>query len=330
MAKTTVVEEPVYSAGRREDIEAELTELGLTWRFNADGSLADIDMNKSLANQARLGEPINRERIETYKEALRAHAKFPALVVDFTGRKRKGVLMDGNHRAIASQEAEFDIFARYEVTDGDPSAITLYTFRANVKHGLPNSIEDRIEHAIWLIESGVTQAQALRQLQIPATQFKKAWSYHQADKRADEAGVDRTLWDALAGSVRQRLLNVSTDDALVAAAKLTHRAGLTTDEVFDLVSQLNATKSWARQQQILKAMEQVYADRIKSGAGGKLRGAERRALTPKQRWNMALGFIAALPEPQAVVRQIAGAERDDYKKRLTDAGQKMIDLAKSL
>src|SRR4051794_13443811 len=150
---TATIEAPVLSAGRRQDIEDKLTKLGLTWRFNADGDIADIDMRKSLANQARLGERVNEERVETYAEAIKHGAKMPAVVVDMTNRRRKAILMDGVHRILGSEKAGYNIFARYEVTDGDPAAVTLFTFTANVEHGLPNSLEDRIEHAIWLINN---------------------------------------------------------------------------------------------------------------------------------------------------------------------------------
>lgn len=330
-AAVRTVEEPLYSAGRREDIEEDLTSLGLKWRFNADGSISDIDMTKSLANQARLGEPLNEERVETYKEAIRNGAKMPALVVDFTGRKRKGIIMDGNHRAVASAQADYDIFARYEVVEGDAAAITLYTFRANTKHGLPNALEDRIEHAIWLIESGVSQAAALKQLQVPRTAFHKAWYRHLADRRADEAGIDRTLWDALPGSSRSRLQNIKADETFIAAATLAQRANLGHDEVQELVAELNSTTSINKQTQIIEARTAAYTDRIQAQAGGVLaRGKSKKPMTPKQRWAIALGSIAALPEPATVAKQLAGAERAEYKKRLNAAADKLRTLAKEL
>jgi hypothetical protein len=325
------VEAPELSTGRREDIEDELTKLGLEWRFNADGPIADIDMRKSLANQARLETPLNDERVETYLEALKANAKFPALVVDFTGRKRKGIVMDGNHRIVAAEKGGYDIFARYEVTAGDPAAITLFTFRANATHGLPNSLEDRIEHAIWLIESGVPRAQALRQLQVPGSKFHAAWGRHLADQKADLVGLDRTWWDTLAKSVKAKLQNVSTEEGFRGAAELVYKADLSAGEVQELVVELNQTNSWRKQEAMLAAREAAYADRIQAKAGGALaRGGSKRPMTPKQRWNMTLGALAGLPEPKAVVRLIAGAERDDFKKRLRVSIEKMRELERSL
>lgn len=329
--RTEVQETPELSAGRREDIESDLTKLGLEWRYNADGNIADIDMQKSLANQARLGEPVNEERVETYAEAIRQGAKMPAVVTDFTGRKRKGVMMDGNHRILGSEKAGFDIFARYEVTGGDPAAITLYTFQANAKHGLPNSLEDRIEHAIWLIESGVPQRQALRQLQVPASKFSAAWGRHLADRKADEVGLDRTWWDTLGKSMKAKLQGVSTEEGFRGAAELTYQAGLTMGEVQELVAELNQSNSVRKQEAMLKDKRAVYEDRIRAKAGGALaRGGSKRAMTPKQRWNMALGQITGLPEPKSVVRLIAGAERDDFKKRLLVSAEKLTELAESL
>jgi hypothetical protein len=99
------------------------------------------------------------------------------------------------------------------------------------------------------------------------------------------------------------------------------------------VAQLNGTKSWAKQQGIIEAQEHVYADRIRTGAGGALvRGNRRRApLTPKQRWNMAMGFVVGLPEPAAVTKMVgAGAERDDLKRRVRTAADKLLALHDSL
>jgi len=324
--------QPARWPGQREDIEADLDALGLSWRFNPDGLIGEIDRDRSLANQARLGSPIVEERVEAYAIAIRQGAKMPAIVVDRLGRKRKAIVMDGNHRVLASQRAGYDIFARYEVVDGDPAAVNLYTFQANVTHGLPNSLEERVEHAIWLVDSGIEQRRALAQLQVPAGEFKKAWNRHLADRRADEVGVTRTQWEQLGAAVRLRLANLATDEAFAGAVELAYKASLSSAEVDGLVSALNSTRSTAKQQQILTTQQQVYAERIAAGGGGALaRGAaSRRPMTAKQRWNVTLGSIVALPDPATVASQLSGAERDDYRTRCRAAARKLTALARSL
>jgi hypothetical protein len=72
-----------------------------------------------------------------------------------------------------------------------------------------------------------------------------------ADNRADEVGILRTQWDNIALSSKQRL--ASTDEGFKDAVSLTFRANLPPDVVFEVVQALNAVRSSARQQALVKS-----------------------------------------------------------------------------
>ena len=65
---------------RRADVEKWLDERGVRWRFDPEVPLSDIDVETSLRNQARLGEPVHQETVDTYKEAMKNGDPFPALL----------------------------------------------------------------------------------------------------------------------------------------------------------------------------------------------------------------------------------------------------------
>ena len=91
----------------------------------------------------------------------------------------------------------------------------------------------------------------------------------QADRRADEVGLLRNEWGSLLPAVRGRLLMIATNEGFRAAAMLAHRARLSTSAAVKLVSEVNGTKSGARQAAMVKNIEAtVYIDRIRELAGG--------------------------------------------------------------
>ena len=105
---------------------------------------------------------------------------------------------------------------------------------------------------------------------------------------------------------------IATDEGFRAAAMLTHRARLSTSEAAQLVSEVNGTKSGARQAAMVKNIEAtVYIDRIRELAGGITSSRPGRGRGPKPRLGMALGSQGALPEDLSSLawsRRVAGGQ----------------------
>jgi len=90
---------------------------------------------------------------------------------------------------------------------------------------------------------------------------------------------------------------IATDEGFRAGAMLAHRARLSTSEAVKLVSEVNGTKSGARQAAMVKNIEATaYIDRIRELAGGITIKGPGRGRGPKPRLGMALGSLGALPE----------------------------------
>lgn len=317
--------------GRREDIEIELAEKYHTdYVYTSGVPTEQFDIDRSLHNQARF-ESLDEPTVAAYQEAVERGDRFPAVIAHRPGRAAdpKLVIIDGNHRLVAHHRAG----ARIDVYEVDRATkaplVALMTYAFNTRHGRPTSEEERTVQAVYLIDNGATHEQASAAVNVPLRLVKKAVAKASANKRADEVGVDRREWDALAQGSRSRLLSITTDEGFYGAAHLTYIARLNSEEVFDLVALLNTSRSAKKQSQLVKSETERYQDRVQSVAGGVLSGGtDRRTMTPKARLSMMLGQLLALPEDHAsLARAYAAEERVDIAGRLVDAAERLRKLA---
>jgi hypothetical protein len=89
---------------------------------------------------------------------------------------------------------------------------------------VPNAEDERLSHAVHLMDSEVTLSQAAAICMVSERALRTRWNKRQADRRAYEAGLLRNEWDSLLSAVRGRLLMIATDEGLRAGAMLAHRA----------------------------------------------------------------------------------------------------------
>src|SRR3954468_6514935 len=180
------------AAGRRPDIEKGLTDKGFTWEYRTRVNTSDFDIEKSLRNQARLGETIDPDTVARYEAALTNGDLFPAVVASKDNRG-KLVTVDGNHRLQAhiNRKQPIDTY----VISGNPQAIVMETFEANTRHGLPTSADERLHHALWLIDNGMTVPEAAQKLGLAKAQVQRAAGAAEGTRRADELGIVRTDWE---------------------------------------------------------------------------------------------------------------------------------------
>jgi len=226
------------NAGRRPDIEKKLTDSGFTWEYRADVPLESFDRDKSLRNQARLGEPLNEQTVERYEAALLNGSPFPAIVANAPTTTAKLVIADGNHRFEAHYRHKKPIDT-YIIAGAKPQAITMFTFEANNEHGLSTSREERIHHALWLVDGGVPLSEAAKRMVLSTTALRKAAVIVDAAHRADDVGILRSDWDKLSPGHQTRLYQISTDEGFKAMTDLTVAAGMSTSEITPVVTALN-------------------------------------------------------------------------------------------
>jgi hypothetical protein len=205
------------------------------------------------------------------------------------------------------------------------------TFEANVRHGKNVTETERIHHALWMVDNGMSLQEAGRRLALPAAALRRARQEIEANRRADAAGVDRRQWDAIPPTARVRLCNVSTDEGFLALTKLTVEAALGVTVLFNVVSQMNDSKSASKQVAIVAQLREEYADRIAAnrvGGADNIKGIRSRA--PKASWSSALGFAAAVPPIRSVIESTSPSEREEMLAKVQKTIAMLTEAASEL
>jgi hypothetical protein len=325
----------LVDTNRRPDIESYLDGKGVKWRYLSEVKIDEIDLEKSLRNQARIKQKVDEEVITRYVEAMERGDVFPPIIFARGGRSAsaKFVNIDGNHRVISKKKAGDEVYTygAYEVYDADPQVIVMMTFEANTKHGLPTSEEERVHQAIWLIDNGATKKAAAQAVNVPEKAINKLWNKVVADRRADEVGILRSHWDHLSQSIKNRLNTVQTDEGFAALVELVYKAKLDWDEVNGYVNEINGSRSGTKQKAMVANWTDVLQDRIQANLGGGLTNASRRGATPLQRYRMTLGAVLGLPDDvNGLAAQFAPQERSEAAQRAREAAKRFTALAKAL
>src|SRR5450759_4729236 len=201
------------------------------------------EIENCLDNQVRF-QRLDEAVVETYADAVNRGDRFPAILV----RREERSMSDwtANHLFAAYARNQRSGIPSYDVFVSGMQA-TVLAFRANVRYGVPNTEDERLSHAFDLMDSDISLAQATAVCMVSERALRTRWNKRQADRRADEVGLLRNEWGSLLPAVRGRLLMIATNEGFRAAAMLAHRARLSTSAAVKLVSEVNGTKSLARQ-----------------------------------------------------------------------------------
>lgn len=305
---------------RRDDIEKFLIGLGVSFTYKQDVSTKAFDAERSLRNQARLGEPLDITAVKRYTEALYAGDVFPPVLAQ-KGKDDSLLILDGNHRLRAHSDAGLPIDVY--ICEAPTQTLVLITFLANTKHGLPSKVEDRLHHALFLVDNGLTSTEAATRLNVPVADLRKAITKQNNARRADDAGIPRQQWEAIPAVIRSRLSNIATDEGLRAATNLVTVASLNSDEVYKLTTQMNQSRSGKRQAAIVAAMRSDLSDRVAEvAATGQTNRKGFRVSSPRSRLGSAIGLVSGLPP---VSTFIADEFPDDVKADLATRVDAAID-----
>jgi hypothetical protein len=125
---------------------------GILWTFHPDVPLDAFNQAESLNNQVRF-QPLVQSTVHQYATAMTEGAKFPPILVNT--KRNKFIRLDDNHRVAATRKVGNDSIHAYEAHVSGQAAVLL-AFKANNRNGLPNTEEERIHHAIHLLQSGAS------------------------------------------------------------------------------------------------------------------------------------------------------------------------------
>lgn len=334
MARTATTRTHDLDAHRAPSVEKDLTNTyHVAWEYMSSIPLADIDVKKSLANQARF-EARNEDTVKQYAEAVERGDSFPAIIVHQSSRARSPlkVIVDGNHRFAAYVLAGRSHIPAYVIDQKTaPQTIALMTFAFNTRHGMPTSEEERIRSGLFLVDNGASLKVAAAAVSIPERVLTKAVGQKNADDRAKDVGVDQRKWERLGRTVRNNLASISTDEGFKEAMNLAYDAGLTSAEVQEVRTQLNGLgRGGQKQKSAVRALAtNEYHDRIQASAGGVLKTGGTQGKGPRARLGMAVGQIEALGDPSIIVRAYAAEERAEHAERVRSAAQKLTVIAEA-
>jgi hypothetical protein len=303
-------------------LEERLADRGVKFEYLENVPIEEFDAEQSSNNQARLGA-LDEATVVKYQDALEAGDALPALVAYRAGNG-KLVIISGLHRLAAYTRLGLPVNV-YEVIDASPNTRLELTFTENLKHGLPTSPEERLRQALHLVENGMSATAASKKLLVPLGRLERARSTQESRRRAIAAGLSLQEWEDLAPSTRQRLYGVHTDEGFAELARLTVAAGLSAEEVTDVISAVNTSRSGEQQRALVKDLRaQVYQDRVEKG-GTTYEKTRGKKATPRSTLERTITMVRHLPELSAVVEYYPG-DRSEIIANIDDAIGKLNAL----
>lgn len=321
----TTTEPKLEADGRDQRMEAWLDERHVTWTFEPALALADVDVAKSLANQARVDEPLLEEVVDRYTAAYRRGDQFPPLLARRSSKRAtKVTLLGGNHRNAAASKAGKKKHPAYIVECAPETALAL-TYEDNSRHGFPPTRAERLAQAVHLIDSGWTQEAAGAAVGIAGSEVSIARAVTAADRRARELKIVDFV--KLPNATKTHLARVSSDPVFAAAGQLAVDGRLTATETKELCDRVKRARS---DDQALKVIGTEIEERraeLQSTAQGRNRKAAQTAYG-----RVKNGVTAILDvKPADVARS---APTPDAKTRMRaqckDAARRLMEIDKAL
>ena len=310
---------------RNTEIEQWLDTLELTWTYEAELAVADVDEKASLRNQAR-AVPVDPDVVERYAEDMRRGDRFPPVIV--RQKNTRLVVLGGNHRYAAARAAKAPLDA-YVVVCSDECALRL-SYEDNRRHGLPPSPQERTAQALHLVALGYQPAAAARLAGITANRLQRAQAADAFAARARTVNAPDGV-DELPESSKSRLMTVRADPIFDAAVRLVCDAGYDTQETYRLVTDLNATRSEAEAHQLIGNERLIAADRIHRRQNG---GSNRKGAAGQREPGRArlLRTITALTQVDvdAVVTTTLPDQRRQMFAQLKKAVDHLVDIDNAL
>lgn len=219
--------------------------------------IADIDIQKSLRNQARCGDPVSQEQVSIYKEAISGGDVFPPVVL-FAEKNKKYVILDGNHRvssAIAAKKTAWE-YGAYIVMDASEVQKKTILYTANTKHGLPISSEDRILHAIFMIEqSGMRIKDAASAFSVSPDSISVRLLANKTRERAAVLGV--RIKQSLPMTTVNKIGQIKDDDVFKKIIPLTEK--MSPADISTSVAAILQKTTAREQSSLISSLEDDYS-----------------------------------------------------------------------
>lgn len=279
-------------------------------------ALSDIDLVRSLKNQARIETPLFTETVTQYAEAMSNGDEFPALTGYYDGDRI--ILIDGNHRANAYAKAEIDVVDIY-IVDAEPGVIQALTFTMNASHGRPPSREERIHHAINLRDLGHTNEEASSMVGLTASALSTEWALEQVRRRARRQGVNLRAFEKVPRAARQKLASIEMDQTFRALAEFFISAR-STMSITEMYAAIAAVREQADQDAQLKTLAEFKADLIADNRSGGGKAKRQVVMDARRSVIPHLAYLASSADAVAIRNACVSEEhRETLKNYLVQA-----------
>lgn len=249
--------------------EAKLRRMGVVFEVAAL-PFAKIDLKESQVNGARIGDPIVKELVADYMQAMRNGDSLPRPIVH--PGKAGWIVLSGVQRTTSVHElikagelpANTHISC-YKLDECDNLLRQIIARTANNWHGGRQSLDDRIKQAVYCVRAlGMQINDAAKDFVIGPTTL----SLHiRAEKERDallRAGIDAT---ELPATTLDAISKLPFDtNAKHQVAVLTVQHNVSADRVKQVVSQMKKAKTQQARTQQVKAFERDLAEQAKATA----------------------------------------------------------------
>ncbi len=267
---------------RNATYEKELSRQGVQWEYLPIVTLDFVNVQKSLANQARLEYALDDHVVQQYTQAYRDGDEFPPLVVHRQG-KGKFILLDGNQRYAAATNAKLTKHDAYLVLSEDPIILDriAWSFNNHV-NGLRLTREECLSHAVTFVRKyGMTVKEAAREWSVLESTVYSRVAILRTREQAAENNIK--LNPSVTDDVLKNIAAVGTfgEDILVPALKAISETGATSADAVDLSKKVRAAKTHAAKLAEIQAFasSDAMAHRRAETKGGAIK---RRTVLPRE------------------------------------------------
>ncbi len=298
------------------------------WIYFEKIPLNEIDLVKSLRNQARLTEPVVEDLVAAYAAAKKSGDDFPALVLYQPTPRTKYRIIDGNQRAEAFSRAGVKMVDAYVILSADPMVIDRLTWTWNNKtNGLRITQEEALAHAISYVRKyGLSTREAAKEWGVHHLKIQKQIRVEDTRSLLHKHGVDTSKTvDSLID--RFTTLHIHGEDVVAKVGALVVENGLSQDDVDRLNRDIRAAKTSEDKLCVianLAASEEVKARRAET-KGGKLAMPKKTNREKYLRWlSDGVRLFSGCPD-DAALRPLAH-ERADAREEAREVVSRVTHL----
>jgi hypothetical protein len=252
---------------RSETVEKWLSDSNVKFDYREKINLSSVEPISIAMHQIRL-HGLDREHVESLRMAYKAGEKLPPLAL--WSKSDNGARLgwiDGIHRGTMFMEESIPYWDAY-IIQCDERVADVMRKTSNVRHGLNLSNEEKIEHAVDLIERGVMSvSEASRHLLIPEKTLGTKIRASKQQRELHKIGVTGRLNESQLIAISP----VVRPQHRAELARLAILASLPADAIRLIAQKLKGIASDSEGDAILAEEKGRHADQIRETMGGKLK-----------------------------------------------------------